>query len=228
MRLSDIEHSGRGLAERSVERTLARLPLSPLAVTLAGTFLSAAAGVLLGLGHLRWGAGLILLAVLCDALDGALARVTGRQSALGAFLDATLDRYAEVLIGLGLLAYLLQHGTWPELVLLFLFLSGSLLFSYARARAQAEGFQGRQGLFSRLVRIVLLAIGLLAGQLHIALWLLAIGVHLSALHRLVGVCLEAGREGAPVAAFSPARWFRERATRRSLKEQAGGQPPDPW
>jgi len=227
--MTDIERSGRSLAERLVGRTLARLPITPLAVTLAGTALSAGAAVLLGLGHLRWAAGLILLSALSDAADGALARVTARQSDLGAFLDSTLDRYAEVLIGLGLLVYLLRHGgSWLDLVLLFLFLSGSLVFSYARARAQAEGFQGRQGLFSRLVRIVLLALGLLAGLLHVTLWVLAIGVQLSAIHRLVGVCLEARREGAPRPAFSLLRWFKERAAaRRALREQADGRPPAP-
>jgi CDP-diacylglycerol--glycerol-3-phosphate 3-phosphatidyltransferase len=218
MPIIDLERGGRALAEWLVRRTLARLPVTPLALTLSGTALNVAAAALLALGYLPWAGGLVLFAALFDAADGALARVTGRQSDLGAFLDSTLDRYSEMLIGLGALLYLLPRGAWPDLVLLYLFLSGSLLFSYARARAEAAGFSTHAGLFIRSVRVLLLGIGLLAGQLYIALWVLAVGVQVSALQRLVGVCGEARRKDlhlpAPVPAWT--RWFRSRAERRAL------------
>lgn len=122
-----------------------------------------------------------------DAADGALARVTHRQSDVGAFLDSTLDRYSEVLIGTGLLLHLLQRAAWLDVLLLYLFMTGSLIFSYARARAEASGFDNRGGLFVRSVRLLILAVGLFANQARVALWVLAVGVHLGAFYRVAVV-----------------------------------------
>jgi len=68
----------------------------------------------LATGHLRLGGVLIVLAGTFDALDGALARLTGRKSRFGAFLDSTVDRFSEAVIYLGLLAHYLQHGGRQE------------------------------------------------------------------------------------------------------------------
>lgn len=193
MTIPDLYHAGRALAERWARPTIARLPLSPSAWTVGGMLLQSVAAALLAIGSLPWAGGLILLGGFFDVADGATARATGRQSRLGAFLDATLDRYGEVLNGLGLLVYLLQWGGWLDQLLLYLFVGGSLIFSYTRARAEAEGFTGRTGLFDRLVRVLVLAIGLLLGQVRVTLWILSVGVWIGALQRFGGVCLEARR-----------------------------------
>ena len=223
MRMADLEQKGRHMAERVTARTLARLPVSPLALTLVGAFLNVGVAALLALGHLPWGAGLLFVAALFDAADGSLARVTQRESRLGAFLDSTLDRYSEILVGLGLMLYLLQRNAWPDLVLLYLFVTGSLLFSYARARAEAAGFAARSGLFTRPVRILLLAVGLFAGQVRITLWILAVGVLVSAFFRLLGVCAEAGGRPFPERAPAWVAWFKGLAAPRALGEHD----PDP-
>lgn len=219
MRMADLERLGRGVAERVVARTLARLPISPLALTVFGSSLNIGVAVLLALGLLPWGAGLLLLAALFDAADGALARVTHRVSDLGGFLDSTLDRYSEILVGLGLMVYLVQRGDWPDLILLYLFVTGSLLFSYARARAEAGGFSSRGGLFTRSVRIPLLALGLLLGQVHITLWILAVGVLLSAFFRLLGVCAEASGRPFPERVPAWPGWFRAHFKPDALEEE---------
>lgn len=224
MRIADLERYGRTWAERLLGKPLLRLGLSPMALTLGGVMLNGGAAALLALGHLPWAGGVILLAALCDAADGTLARLTNRQSHLGAFLDSTLDRYSEIFIGVGLFFYLLHQERWSDLLLLFLFLSGSLLFSYIRARAEAEGFRNHPGLFIRSLRIAVLAVGLWSGGLSIALWVLAVGVQLSALHRLLGVCLEAWEKAPPETRLTWPRWFREWTTRRALHNQAGGRP----
>jgi len=216
MRFADLETAGRALADRVIERTLARFRLSPSVLTVGGTLVNIAVAALLSYGHLRWAACLMLLAAGFDVADGALARVTGRQSELGAFLDSTLDRYSEALIGLGLMIHLLQRGAWLDLVLLYLFMSGSLVFSYTRARAQAEGFSTHAGLFTRLVRLLVLAIGLLAGQLRIALWALAAGVQLSAVQRLLGICAEARRRAPPGEASPVKAWLMGLFSHRPL------------
>ncbi len=225
MRIADLERYGRTLAERLLGRPLLRLGLSPMALTLGGVVLNAGAAALLALGHLPWAGGVILLAALCDAADGILARLTNRQSRLGAFLDSSLDRYSEMLIGLGLFLYLLHRERWEDLLLLFLFLSGSLVFSYIRARAEAEGFQNHPGLFIRSMRIAVLTVGLWSGGLSIALWVLAVGVQLSAPHRLLGVCLEAWEKSPPETRLTWPRWLQEWATRRALHNQPGSRPP---
>ncbi|MGB9724314.1 MAG: CDP-alcohol phosphatidyltransferase family protein [Chloroflexia bacterium] len=225
MRMADLERSGRTLAERLLGRPLLHLGLSPMALTLGGVMLNGGAAALLALGHLPWAGGVILLAALCDAADGTLARLTNRQSRLGAFLDSTLDRYSEMLIGLGLFLYLLNGKRWSDLLLLFLFLSGSLTFSYIRARAEAEGFRSHPGLFIRSLRIAVLVAGLWSGELAIGLWVLVVGTHLSALHRLVGVCLEAWEKAPPETRPTWPRRLREWTARRTLHNQAGGRPP---
>ncbi|MGC8873805.1 MAG: CDP-alcohol phosphatidyltransferase family protein [Chloroflexia bacterium] len=224
MRLWEVEEAGRRLAERLTAYTLARVPISPSAITVAGALLNVAVALLLAWGYLRWAAGLMLLAACFDVADGALARTTGRVTPLGAFLDSTLDRYSEGLIGLGLLIHLLQRNAWLDIVLLYLFLVGSFIFSYARARAEAEGFTTHPGLFTRLVRLVVLALGLLAGQTRIVLWVLAVGVQGSALQRLCGVCLEA-RKRTVSSAPSPFRvWLKGLLAHRALREEPKSPP----
>ena len=224
VRLWDVEEAGRRLAERWVEHTLARIPVSPSALTVAGVLLNVAVAVLLAHGYLRWAAGLMLLAACFDVADGALARTTGRETPLGAFLDSTLDRYSEGLIGLGLLIHLLQRNAWLDIVLLYLFLVGSRIFSYTRARAEAEGFVTHPGFFTRLVRLVVLALGLLAGQTRIVLWLLALGVQASALQRLAGVCVEARRRASPGKPSALRSWLRNFLAHRALREEPKSPP----
>lgn len=185
--MENLERTFRTLTERIIARTLARLPVSPTALTVTGAVLNIGVAVLLALGYFPWAAALILIGAAFDAADGALARVTQRTSNIGAFLDSALDRYSEVLIGAGLLLHLLQRSAWLDILLLYLFMTGSLIFSYTRARAEAAGFANRGGVFIRSVRLLILAIGLFANQLHIALWLLAIGVHLGAFYRMAAV-----------------------------------------
>jgi len=224
MRIADLESAGKALADRLCKRTLARFRLSPSVLTVGGTLVNVAVAALLAYGYLPWAAGLMLLAAAFDVADGALARTTNQQTDLGAFLDSTLDRYSEALVSLGLLIHLLQRGAWVDLVLLYFFVSGSMIFSYARARAQAAGFTTYVGLFTRLVRLVVLAIGLLAGQLRITLWVLAVGVQASALHRLLGVCAEARRRASPDQP-SPARpWLKGLFSHRTLREQPKSPP----
>jgi len=225
MPMADLEQAGRNVAERMVARTLARLPVSPLALTMGGALLNIGVAALLALGFLPWAAGLMLVAGLFDAADGSLARVTQRESKLGAFLDSTLDRYSEILVGLGLLLYLLQRNAWPDVVLLYLFMTGSLLFSYSRARAEAAGFTSRGGLFTRPVRVLLLAIGLLVGQVHITLWVLAVGVLASAFFRFLGVCAEANGRPFPERTLAWRGWFKGPAEPHAPGERQDRHPP---
>jgi CDP-diacylglycerol--glycerol-3-phosphate 3-phosphatidyltransferase len=152
---------------------LVRMGVHPTAVSLLGLALSAAAGVLVGRGGLRAGAACLILAALCDVLDGQLARRTGRASRFGAFLDSCLDRLGEGAVFLGLVLYLGPQGSmWVAVgVLALLF---STMVSYARARAEGLGLDGQTGFLERPERLVLLILALLIGGQGLKLILLGL------------------------------------------------------
>jgi CDP-diacylglycerol--glycerol-3-phosphate 3-phosphatidyltransferase len=167
---------------------LARLGVSPNALTFAGFAINVAAGALIGLGHLAAGGiVMILVAMPLDALDGALARATGRQTVFGGFFDSVLDRFAEAALLAGLAAYFVQRGDGLSVVVTFAALTGSFMVSYTRARAEGLGLECKVGLFSRLGRVLLMAAGLLLSQPVIMAWLLAVLSTATAVQRIAHV-----------------------------------------
>lgn len=161
--------------------------VSPNAVTLLGFALTAGVGVLLALGWLRLGGVLVIFTTLFDGLDGLVARSSGRTSRFGAFLDSSLDRYAEIALYCGLLVYYLNRQQNLDVILLFLALAGSLMVSYTKARAEGLGIQCKEGLLTRLERLVIFIVGLISGQVRLALWIIAIFANLTAIQRMVTV-----------------------------------------
>jgi len=147
---------------------LARLGVTPTAVTLVGLALNIAAGVVAGLGQ-AFNAGLLLIvAGICDALDGQLARRTGRVSRFGAFLDSTIDRIDESVVLCGIAAWFLRRGgAGADAMALACAaaLAGSIITSYTRARAEGLGLDCKVGLFERPERVVVTIAGLLFGPL---------------------------------------------------------------
>lgn len=169
-------------------KALADVGLTANALTVIGLILNAAVAVIIGSGHPRWGGALLLVASAFDILDGAVARAAGTTSKFGGFLDSTLDRYSESVVFGGVLIYLLDTGdAKPGAILVFVATVGSLMISYARARAEALGWKAAVGLVARPERVILLALGLLAGKPLWALWILAVVTHLTALTRIAHV-----------------------------------------
>jgi CDP-diacylglycerol--glycerol-3-phosphate 3-phosphatidyltransferase len=174
---------------------LGRSPLTPNQVTVVGVALTFVAAGLIAFGYLRWAGLVLILAGTCDILDGALARSTNAAYPYGAFLDSTLDRYAEGAVYLGLAAYFVTIAPpmqeWLILATLAA-LAGSFLVSYVRARAQSLGFTCKSGLFQRPERVVATVIGLLAGGwvLYGIVFLLAIVTNITALQRIREVWLQ--------------------------------------
>ncbi len=171
-----------------IGEVLARLGLTPNMVTAIGLVLNVLVAIIIARGNLQLGGILLLIASGFDMLDGAVARASGSVTRFGGFLDSTLDRYSEAVVLLGVLVYIL--GTQDYRVgalLIFAAITGSLLISYARARAEAAGFRASVGLLARPERVLVLAIGLLVGQLIPALWILALGTHLTVATRIAHV-----------------------------------------
>jgi len=166
----------------SVARLISRTGVSPNILTLSGFLATLGVSYVLALGHERV-AGLLIIPVgLFDALDGALARAMDKATPFGAFFDSTLDRFAEVALYLGLLY--LYRGSTLETVLIYLAITGSLMVSYTRARAEGLGLECKVGLFTRFERLAVLVVGLLLEQTFIALIILAIFSNLTALQRM--------------------------------------------
>lgn len=168
-------------------RLIGRTGIPPNTLTVMGFALNGVAAYVLAVGHERVGGLLVLLAGAFDAIDGALARTTGSVSPFGAFLDSTLDRFSEAALCFGLLVLYVQRGAWKEVLLIYATIVGSLMVSYARARAEGLGIECKVGLFTRFERVVVLALGLIFRQPLIALWILAIGSNLTALQRMYHV-----------------------------------------
>ncbi|MBI2856523.1 MAG: CDP-alcohol phosphatidyltransferase family protein [Chloroflexi bacterium] len=187
----------RQVATRYLEAPLARLlngvGLSPNKVTALGVLLSGGTAYLLSTGHLVGGGALLLVAGALDMADGALARRLGKSSPFGALLDSTADRVSEAIVFLGLLALYLGRDLTTEVVLVFLALFGSLMVSYLRARGEGLGVDCRVGLMTRPERVFVLAIGLMIGQVFIALAIVAALSMLTAAHRFWHIKRELAR-----------------------------------
>jgi phosphatidylglycerophosphate synthase len=167
-----------------VARFLSRLGLTPNGATLLGFAMTVAVAVLLALGHLRLGGILLIFTLAFDAVDGTLARLTGHVTRFGAVLDSTLDRWAEIAIYGALVWYYSQIGLEPGVWLATAAMATSLMVSYTRARAEGAGFTLREGLFTRLERLIVLIAGLIFNLTTWALLAIAILAGFTALQRL--------------------------------------------
>jgi CDP-diacylglycerol--glycerol-3-phosphate 3-phosphatidyltransferase len=171
-------------------------------LTIFGFILNVVVAALLATGNLIPGGIMIIVAGVFDMLDGALAKVTNRSSDFGAFLDSVVDRYSEATVLFGLLLYYYQQPNQEgliEIVLIYVILVGSMMISYARARAGALQISNEVGLMARPERVILLAVGLLINSylLMPVLWVLAIGTQFTALQRVYHVWRVTGGKNKP-------------------------------
>ena len=190
--MKDLKRRSRLLAEGPA-LFLGRLGFSPNAVTIVGSLLTASVGLLIAQGWFLAAGICLWLFSASDTLDGALARATNRVSIFGAFLDSLCDRYAEAAVFFGLVWWYQSMANSLGVALAYLALAGSLMVSYARARAEGVGLQAAEvGWFQRPERIILLGVGLvsaafLPSALLIALALLAILTSVTVLQRMLHV-----------------------------------------
>lgn len=154
---------------RPVARLLAKTFITPNMLTWSGFLLSAGAAALIVTEHLFAAGFLVLISGLFDILDGALARLNNQTTRFGGVLDSITDRLTEVVLLLGILVLYTREQSTPGILLVGLALSGSLLVSYIRARAEAAGLECKVGLFTRGERVIVLALGLLLSQIDYAL-----------------------------------------------------------
>ncbi len=125
------------------------------------------------------GALFLALSGMLDALDGTLARFGGMKTDFGGVLDSVMDRYVDVAV---LVALGVAGESWFAVALA---LSGSLMVSYTRARAEIVIENCAVGVAERAERIIILIAGILLSEVYIALIIIAILSHGTALHRLL-------------------------------------------
>jgi CDP-diacylglycerol--glycerol-3-phosphate 3-phosphatidyltransferase len=185
----------RSLASRSVA-SLARTRITPNVLTATGVSLCLAAAILVPFedrGELLFfwlAAGTFVVGSLLDILDCALARVGGKTTPFGAFIDSTTDRVGEGAMLAAIALVFSRHGQDWAVVLAVAAVVGSFLVSYTRARAEALGLRGDVGLGSRAERVVLITAGLVFapwGGLPWAIVVLAATAWLTVVQRILHV-----------------------------------------
>ena len=163
-----------------------RIPFDPNVITIAGLLVMAVAAVVIP-ANLVAGGFMILAGGAFDMLDGLIARTNGKRTQFGAFLDSTLDRYADSMLFIGVSWYFYNTGSKAGALLSIGGLVGSLAISYARARAEGLGIDCKVGLLERPERVILLALGCLTGAVFPVIVIIFMFSHFTVIQRIVYV-----------------------------------------
>ena len=166
---------------------LFRLGVSGNQVSVSGFALNVAAAGLVATDQLVAAGVLYLIAGILDLLDGILARLIGTPTRFGAFLDSTIDRAAEGVVFAAIGYRFALEGAAIDAGVVVLALLGSFLVSYTRSRAQALGAECRVGIATRAERVVLVAVGLVAGLLTQVIYLVALLTAITIVQRVMHV-----------------------------------------
>src|SRR5579872_4656266 len=159
---------------RLIVRGLALSKIHPNVLTFLGLVINIGAAVLLAEGQFRRAGFVIIGAGIFDMVDGRVARETNRVTRFGGFFDSVLDRYSDLALLMGLLVWYGSINRPFYVVLTAIAMTGCVMISYARARAENSIPTCKVGFMERPERVVLLIIGLLFDRMAAVLWVLAI------------------------------------------------------
>lgn len=180
-------------------RALASAGIPPNVLTLIGVIINLGCGVLFGFGEFFWAGIVLIVANLFDMLDGNVARLTGRVTKYGGFLDSTLDRLSDMGSFMGIMIFyarLTEYHSTLNVLLGGVGMIASVLVSYTTARSEALGVKANVGFLQRPERVVLLIIGALStwdwnstsiwhNRMPQVLWVLAIGSMWTLIQRMI-------------------------------------------
>jgi CDP-diacylglycerol--glycerol-3-phosphate 3-phosphatidyltransferase len=181
-------------------RALSRV--SPDVLTITGLALNGVACAFFALaggkgyvspGTLRVGGLVALAAAVFDMVDGRVARLRGRETRFGAYLDSTMDRYSDMLLYLGLMILYARLDETLLMVLVWVAAFGGFMTSYARARAESLIPRCTVGLMERPERVVLLILGAVLNRMVAVLWIIAVLSNITAIQRVVYTYVELKR-----------------------------------
>ena len=190
-------------------RGLGRSRINPNALTFIGLLINIGCGVLYGYGSFFTAGLLMILANLFDMLDGQVARLSGRVTSYGGFLDSSLDRLSDMVVFVGLMVFYARDTEFHSTLNVFLAgagMMGSVMVSYASARAESMIQKCDVGFLRRPERVVLFIIGALstvpgshnffANRMPAVLWVLAVGSYWTFAHRMYHTWREVNKNEA--------------------------------
>ena len=159
---------------QAIASALALSRVHPNVLTFIGLLINIWAAFLFSYGKFV-PAGLVVIgAGLFDMVDGRVARETNRVTRFGGFFDSVLDRYSDLALLIGLLIYYASINRYFYVVLTAIVMTGTVLTSYARARAENTIPKCKIGFLERPERVVLIIIGALANRMAPVLWVIAV------------------------------------------------------
>ncbi len=162
-----------------VASSLTKIGLKPNHLTVLGLIFGFFAAYFIVQSNMLVAALFVLLSSICDLLDGAMARSKDMVTEFGGFLDSVIDRYVDVLLFAALGIYGIN---W---IIVVAAMSGALLVSYTRARAEKIIEKCDVGIAERGERLLILLAGMLSGYLYVAVLIIAVLSHITALHRIL-------------------------------------------
>ena len=176
-----------------IVRWLALSRIHPNVLTFLGLVINIWAAWLLAQGSFRWAGVVVIGAGLFDMVDGRVARATSQVTRFGGFFDSVLDRYSDLALLMGLLVYYASINRNFYVVLTAVVMTGSVMVSYTRARAENAIPRCKVGFLERPERVVLLIIGALFDRMAPVLWVIAVLSNLTVIHRMIYTWQEARR-----------------------------------
>lgn len=183
---------------RIIQAIVSALALSrvhPNVLTFIGLLINIWAAFLFSYGKFV-AAGLVVIgAGLFDMVDGRVARETNRVTRFGGFFDSVLDRYSDLALLVGLLIYYASINRFFYVVLTAIVMTGTVLTSYARARAENTIPKCKVGFLERPERVVLIIIGALANRMAPVLWVIAVLSNITVISRIIFTWEETRRIG---------------------------------
>src|ERR1700689_5435411 len=176
-----------------IVRWLALSKIHPNVFTFFGLVINIVAAVLLAAGRFR-AAGLVIIgAGVFDMVDGRVARETNQVTLFGGFFDSVLDRYSDLGLLVGLLVYYGSINRPFYVVLTAIVMTGTVMVSYTRARAENTIPSCKVGFMERPERVVLIIIGALFNRMAQVLWVIAILSNITVIQRMIYTWQEAKR-----------------------------------
>ncbi|HTS61488.1 MAG TPA: CDP-alcohol phosphatidyltransferase family protein [Candidatus Acidoferrales bacterium] len=174
-----------------IVRWLALSKIHPNVLTFIGLLINIWAAWLFSQGSFRWAGVVVIGAGVFDMVDGRVARATSQVTRFGGFFDSVLDRYSDLALFMGLLVYYASINRFFYIVLTAIVMTGSVMVSYTRSRAENVIPKCKVGFLERPERIVLIIIGALFLRMAQVLWVIAILSNLTVVHRMIYTFREA-------------------------------------
>jgi len=168
-----------------IVRWLALSRIHPNVLTFVGLVINIWAAWLLAKGSFRWAGLVVIGAGLFDMVDGRVARATAQVTRFGGFFDSVIDRYSDLALYMGLLVYYASINRFFYIVLTAVVMTGSVMISYTRARAENAIPKCKVGFLERPERVVLIIIGALFLRMAAVLWVIAVLSNLTVVHRMI-------------------------------------------